>query len=152
MISSSVTTIADNAFQKSGIKEIVIPASVKTIGEAAFGSSLIETVTFKGDIAIQRLCGMICSVFKHSPVFRIGGDEFLVVLQNSDLANREILFEQFDRNCAQSLVNETARISVRIALGFARFEAGKDQCFADVFKRADEAMYRNKRTSKMGRD
>jgi diguanylate cyclase (GGDEF)-like protein len=105
-----------------------------------------------GNELIVSSAKIISNVFKHSPVFRIGGDEFLVVLQNSDLANREILFEQFDRNCAQSLVNETARISVRIALGFARFEAGKDQCFADVFKRADEAMYRNKRMSKMGRD
>ena len=105
-----------------------------------------------GNELIVSSAKIISNVFKHSPVFRIGGDEFLVVLQNSDLANREILFEQFERNCAQSLVNETARISVRIALGFARFEAGKDQCFADVFKRADEAMYRNKRTSKMGRD
>ena len=59
------------------------------------------------------------------------------------------------RNSSRSVpapVQWLTRISVRIALGFARFEAGKDQCFADVFKRADEAMYRNKRTSKMGRD
>ena len=105
-----------------------------------------------GNELIVSAAKIIAGVFKHSPVFRIGGDEFLVVLQNRDLENREMLFEQFDRHCAESLVNETARISVKIARGFARFEAGKDQCFADVFKRADEAMYRNKRTSKMGRD
>lgn len=53
VISSTVTEIADNAFQKSGIKKIVIPANVETIGETAFGASLIEEVTFEGDIAIQ---------------------------------------------------------------------------------------------------
>ncbi|MBO7661740.1 MAG: diguanylate cyclase, partial [Clostridia bacterium] len=35
----------------------------------------------KGDIAIQKLCGIVCSAFKHSPVFRIGGDEFAIVLE-----------------------------------------------------------------------
>lgn len=51
--SSTVKTIADNAFQKSAIKSIVIPATVETVGEAAFGASKIETVTFEGNTSIQ---------------------------------------------------------------------------------------------------
>ena len=34
-----------------------------------------------GDVYIVNSCRGICSVFKHSPVFRIGGDEFVVILQ-----------------------------------------------------------------------
>ena len=37
-----------------------------------------------GDLYIKRCCKVICSFFKYSPVFRIGGDEFVVLLQNED--------------------------------------------------------------------
>lgn len=53
VFSSTVKTIADNAFQKSGIKTITIPANVETIGETAFGSSLVETVIIEGNTSIQ---------------------------------------------------------------------------------------------------
>ena len=29
-------------------------------------------------------CKIICKVFKHSPVYRIGGDEFVVILEDAD--------------------------------------------------------------------
>jgi diguanylate cyclase (GGDEF)-like protein len=35
----------------------------------------------KGDIAIRTVCNLTCETFKHSPVFRYGGDEFAVILQ-----------------------------------------------------------------------
>jgi len=33
-----------------------------------------------GDEYICAACKMLCEYFKHSPVFRIGGDEFVVIL------------------------------------------------------------------------
>ena len=45
-------------------------------------------------------------------------------------------------------VNEEIKIPLRIALGFAEFDSSVDGCFEDVFKRADDAMYENKRTIK----
>ena len=91
---------------------------------------------------------IISDIFKRSPVFRIGGDEFLVVLQNRDLENCEKLFTQFDSNCANTFINDNENIPLKIAIGFARFDVSKDLCFADVFKRADDAMYENKRKIK----
>ena len=44
-----------------------------------------------GDYWIKDASRMICSIFKRSPVFRIGGDEFVVVLQGQDFKNREKL-------------------------------------------------------------
>ena len=35
----------------------------------------------KGDIYLKTACNAICDVFRHSPVFRMGGDEFAVLLQ-----------------------------------------------------------------------
>ena len=73
----------------------------------------------------------------------------LVVLQNSDLENCEELFAQLERNCVNTYVEEGGtKIPVSIAKGFVRFDPGRDMHFADVFKRADDAMYENKRKSK----
>ncbi len=98
-----------------------------------------------GNKLIVAAAKIISGVFKRSLVFRIGGDEFLVVLQNSDLENCERLFAQFDSDCANSFIEEEGEnIPISIASGFARFESGNDLHFADVFKRADDVMYENK--------
>ena len=102
-----------------------------------------------GDELIKTGARLISGVFKRSPVFRIGGDEFLVVLQNSDLENYESLFVQFESECASTYIEkEGAKIPISIASGYAMFDPEKDMRFADVFKRADEAMYKNKSESK----
>ena len=96
---------------------------------------------------------IISEVFKRSPVFRIGGDEFVAILQNNDFENRENLFVQFDSDCASTFVEvDDEKIPVRIAYGFARFDSDEDMNFTDVFKRADDAMYENKRKTKAGRE
>ncbi|MCR5656764.1 MAG: GGDEF domain-containing protein, partial [Butyrivibrio sp.] len=45
----------------------------------------------KGDLAIQKLSRIICTIFAHSPVFRIGGDEFVVILKGSDYTHSKEL-------------------------------------------------------------
>jgi diguanylate cyclase (GGDEF)-like protein len=101
-----------------------------------------------GDKLIITVAKLISDVYKRSPVFRIGGDEFLVVLQNKDLENHDELLELLISTCGNTFVNENKQIPVSIALGFSRFESGRDTKFTDVFKRADRAMYENKRQMK----
>ena len=97
-------------------------------------------------VAVGKIIG---ETFYRSPVFRVGGDEFVVVLQNKDLAECDQLMERFDFECANEFleINEK-KVSISIARGFAEYNADSDNNFADVFKRADEAMYRNKRAMK----
>ncbi len=91
----------------------------------------------------------VSGIFKRSPVFRIGGDEFLVILQNRDLEDLEDLLEKFDAECInESLQADGEKIPISIAKGFARFDSSRDLSFADVFNRADDAMYENKREIK----
>ncbi len=98
-----------------------------------------------GNKLIITAAEVISDVFKRSPVFRVGGDEFLVVLQNDDLENYKRLLAQFELTCANTFVEEDdVKIPISIASGFARFDSGIDLHFADVFKRADDAMYENK--------
>ena len=105
-----------------------------------------------GNKLIVSAAKIISDVFKRSPVFRIGGDEFLVVLQNKDLENYEKLYAQFVSDCEKEFVEDgDAKISVSLASGLAMFDPAKDTRFEDVFKRADDAMYENKRESKAER-
>lgn len=98
-----------------------------------------------GDKLIATAAKVISDVFKRSPVFRIGGDEFLAVLQHRDLEDCEKLFAQLDLECSNTYIKEKEEIPVSIARGFARFKPDKDLRFNDVFKRADKAMYENKK-------
>ena len=102
-----------------------------------------------GDKLIATAAQVISDIFKRSPVFRIGGDEFLVVLQNRDLEDYRELIGKFNEECENKLVTVGDKtISLSISIGFARFDAEKDTKFIDVFNRADDAMYGNKRETK----
>ena len=100
----------------------------------------------KGDEYIRATSRLICSVYEDSPVFRIGGDEFAVVLQNEDYKNRETLAEQFkekEKEMRDSAENEWEKLSVSI--GMAEYKSQKDTSVSDVVRRADRRMYDNKR-------
>jgi diguanylate cyclase (GGDEF)-like protein len=104
----------------------------------------------KGDKVICSLCDMLCSVFKRSPVFRIGGDEFVVVVSNYDYANLESNVAKFkksvDHNVHESELEPWERASA--AIGYAIFEEDKDIAIEDTLKRADEKMYACKQEMK----
>ena len=100
-----------------------------------------------GDKLIVAAANVISDVFKRSPVFRIGGDEFLAVLRNRDLEDCRELFVRLDAVCEATALEED-KTPISIAKCFAVFEPGKDSCFEDVFQRADNAMYENKRKTK----
>ena len=103
----------------------------------------------KGDIYIKAACRLICRVFQHSPVFRIGGDEFAVVLQNDDFKNREALVQQFERERAEiSATAENEWEEPRVAIGIAVYDPDTDGSISDTMRRADRNMYENKRVGK----
>lgn len=105
----------------------------------------------KGDEALKTLTGIICRVFAHSPVFRVGGDEFTVILQGEDLERVELLREQFLAATSRRLEPEPWK-RVSAAIGIAFFIPGQDSSVDDVLKRADQAMYAMKKDMKAHRD
>lgn len=103
----------------------------------------------KGDIYLKTASGTICEVFKHSPVFRIGGDEFAVILKNEDYSNIGSLLEQFDNITEE--INSSADEpwkQVWISKGFAVFDPSGDRSVSGAVQRADQLMYDNKRERK----
>ena len=106
----------------------------------------------KGDIYLKTASRLICRIYQHSPVFRIGGDEFSVILQNEDYRNREALARQFNREMSESCaVNQNKWEQVHIAMGVAVYDPQTDRSVNDVIRRADTCMYENKRSRKSGR-
>lgn len=98
-----------------------------------------------GDIYIKNGCKIISKAFKHSPVFRIGGDEFVVIIEGEDYEDREFIF----KNMLKSV--EMASKFASASMGRASFAAGMavynpllDKSVSDTVKRADEEMYKNK--------
>lgn len=93
-----------------------------------------------GDKLIVSCARIICEIFTHSPVYRIGGDEFTVVLQGNDYALREELM----RGCEARLQSS----GLSLARGIGIYDPSRDKSVENVFIRADAAMYENKKIMK----
>ena len=98
-----------------------------------------------GDQYLKDACKIICTIFKHSPVFRIGGDEFAVISQEKDYACIEELLGKVKDHNTEALNTG----GIVIACGMAKYE--RDLSVAPVFERADQRMYENKSDLKSGR-
>jgi len=99
----------------------------------------------KGDIYLKCASSAISKAFKDCPVFRIGGDEFAVILKDDDYLNRELLIERFESiKERRNAVNENEWEKINIAIGFAEFDADNDRSVEEVVRRADKEMYEDK--------
>ena len=85
-----------------------------------------------GDQLIRDACAIICNTFKHSPVFRVSGDQFAVVAQGHDYEHVEELVAALEENNRRSRENGGAVI----ACGMAKYDGSGS--VASVFQRADE--------------
>ena len=103
-----------------------------------------------GDAAIIKLSKIICKLFSHSKVFRIGGDEFVAILQNEDYRNAKTIIEKFrklmDKNVNDTSLPKEERISAPV--GYASYDPIIDKTYSDVFNRADSNMYQEKNKMK----
>ena len=95
-----------------------------------------------GDQYLREACRMICQTFKHSPVFRVGGDEFAVIAQGHDYEH----IDQLIRGIEELNRESTRAGGAVVACGMARFT--DDTSVASVFRRADMDMYANKQRLK----
>lgn len=95
-----------------------------------------------GDEYLLGAAKVISDLFKHSPVYRVGGDEFAVIAEREDYAHID------ERMTRMQQYNEQALESggIVIACGMSRCEG--DETVTAVLDRADGRMYANKMTLK----
>ena len=97
-----------------------------------------------GDEYIVNASQMICDIFQHSPVYRTGGDEFVVILTERDyLIRKELLLALHDRS-----VEHISTEEVVVSGGLSDYRPGADSSFRDVLERADALMYEEKQLLK----
>lgn len=136
-----------------------ISSGFKDIGVAMIDLNFLKRIndTYghdKGNIAIINLSRIVCHIFVHSPVFRIGGDEFVVILKGEDLANVEDLINKFKAKIKELQDNTELEYWERTsaAIGYAIFNKDIDSSYDNIFKRADKEMYTNKKAMKAVRE
>ena len=107
----------------------------------------------RGNEYLINACRLACSVFGEEHVFRIGGDEFVVVVTGEKVSLCRYFVKQFraemTRKGANDLLEPWEKVSA--AVGVAFYEPGVDKNAEDVFKRADKEMYDNKLAMKAQR-
>ena len=97
----------------------------------------------KGDICLKTASKCLNHIFSH--VYRIGGDEFAVLLENDDYYEKDNLLEKLKKSISKinsSTENEWEKIN--IAYGFTSYDANNDRDADEVLRRADKLMYDDK--------
>ena len=106
-----------------------------------------------GDLLIKCSCNLIMKNFTFSTVYRIGGDEFVVILKGRDFENRAELLTKLRMEMDVPVAEKNEAFEkISLASGMAIYEPQKDADFQSVFGRADEEMYKAKVAMKGGRD
>ena len=107
----------------------------------------------RGNEYLINACKLTCGVFGKENVYRIGGDEFVVIIEGEKVSLCKYFVAQFKSEMEIKNLNFSLKPWEKIsaAVGMATYEAGNDKTADEVFKRADKEMYENKLAMKANR-
>lgn len=93
---------------------------------------------------------VISDVYAASPVYRIGGDEFVVILEGDEYKDRDELFAVLEERfrAAEEDTGKELWERCSAAAGMTEFFADADENVDQVYRRAERIMMRNKRIMK----
>lgn len=151
----ALTKVKSRTSYENLLKSVNAKLSEDVLSNAAFGIAMFDINNLKevndayghdaGDEYIINCCRYICNHFTHSPIYRIGGDEFLAFLTGKDYQDRESILRKFRAGLNTFTDEELEPVQrVSVASGIASFELNSDAKMDDVVKRADRKMYENK--------
>ena len=98
----------------------------------------------KGDSYLINCCKVLCDTFKHSSVYRIGGDEFVILAQGQDYDNRIELYNNLLKQFKGCYEQTEKPLYERYSMSLGMAENTADDTIEIMFKRADSIMYKNK--------
>ena len=96
-----------------------------------------------GDQLIKDASEMLCKAFSHGAVFRIGGDEFVILLQGEGFDTMDEVIGALNRRVEANIKAD----KVVVSIGYAILTP-QDRRLGDVFERADNMMYERKKALK----
>ena len=100
-----------------------------------------------GDVYIYNASMLICEFFDGCPVYRIGGDEFVVIVQGEPYQSRRKQLAAFEAQ----MDSNNGSDKVVVSSGMSAYQRGSDTRYLAVFERADQQMYKRKRKLKKTR-
>lgn len=102
-----------------------------------------------GDRAIIQAAEVLAACFRQSDVVaRLGGDEFGVLALDVGLQAEEALRARIAEETAQRRIDAGGTVPLAMSIGVAVFDPALDRSLDDLLRRADEALYRDKRARK----
>lgn len=103
-----------------------------------------------GDLALKHIADNIKSSVRDSDIaIRFGGDEFVIILEDSPLVGARRLLERISIKLKENplFINENESLIITLSAGITEYNKGEP--FESMFERADEMLYKAKEN---GRD
>jgi len=101
----------------------------------------------EGDVLLSTIAELLTQVFGgKGKVFRVGGDEFSVLIDTQKASDCSVLLQRFKALVAHT--NESRVPPISIASGYACIDPANNISLAKAFHLADDAMYRDKMEQK----
>ena len=102
-----------------------------------------------GDKLIQRGTAILKEVWGGDSIYRIGGDEFVVVCSDMEMECTKEKISLFEEAVEEyNRRNDCEELYLQMAIGMAVYSSETDKEYMDVFRRADGAMYEDKKQKK----
>ena len=143
----SLTGIGNSTAYHERIRELeeAIAQGTAKFSVAVFDVNSLKEINdrFGHESGDRIICGAarsIADAMGHAYTYRIGGDEFAVVkesIDDSEMENMDAGIRTFNREGQEPIL--------AVSKGNASYEPQVDMAFKDVFARADEAMYDDKK-------
>ncbi len=99
-----------------------------------------------GDEVLRQIAAIIRQKFRQTdPIFRVGGEEFLIILETSSIEKVLQLLDELRNEVASAMFASIPK-HITISIGVAKYKEGDS--VQTLYERADKALYEAKRTGR----
>lgn len=108
----------------------------------------------RGNLYIKNLYAVLQQTFQNDKIFRIGGDEFVIILRGERVNSAHTLVKNVKQSMTHSMKDSALEPWDRVsaAIGMCIYDPTRHNEANDVFKEADDDMYRDKKQMRAGRE
>ena len=154
----ALTGIGNKVAFNEAIEEL--DKAIRNNEEVSFGLAMVDLNYLKeindefghhaGDIALVKLSNLLNTYFIRSNVYRIGGDEFVVIVKDKDYLNSRTILEDIERKMDEYWHDDSLTFAekTQAAIGYVTYNPKTDESAEAVLEKADTAMYGRKKRMK----